>query len=172
MTPIDPVPRPRRNVELVLLILALAVGIGAQALVGVDRQKAFDTDFWFQSGLLALAALAFHVVLRIRAKYADPVILPLVVALNGLGLAMIHRLDRVGEDTGNNQLRWTLVAMAVAIAVIWFLKDHRILRRFTYISLAHQRRAPHPAAGARYLRRRSPGCERVDQDRFHDLPAR
>src|SRR6478736_2377540 len=136
MTPIDPVPRPRRNVELVLLVLALAVGIGAQALVGVDRQKAFDTDFWFQSGLLALAALAFHVVLRIRAKYADPVILPLVVALNGLGLAMIHRLDRVGEDTGNNQLRWTLVAMAVAIAVIWFLKDHRILRRFTYISLA------------------------------------
>ena len=136
MTPIDTVPRPRRNVELVLLVLALAVGIGAQALVGVDRQKAFDTDFWFQSGLLALAALAFHVVLRIRAKYADPVILPLVVALNGLGLAMIHRLDRVGEDTGNNQLRWTLVAMGVAIAVIWFLKDHRILRRFTYISLA------------------------------------
>ena len=104
--------------------------------MGVDQQKAFDTDFWFQSSLLAAAALAFHVVLRLRAKYADPVILPLVVALNGLGLAMIHRLDRVGEDTGNNQLRWTLVAMAVAIAVIWFLKDHRILRRFTYISLA------------------------------------
>ncbi|BAS06652.1 uncharacterized FtsW-like protein [Arthrobacter sp. Hiyo4] len=26
--------------------------------------------------------------------------------------------------------------MAVAIGVIWFLKDHRVLRRFTYISLA------------------------------------
>ena len=136
MTPIDPTPKPRRNVELVLLILALLVGIGANALVGVDRQKAFDTDFWFQSGLLTAAALAFHLVLRFRAKYADPVILPLVIALNGLGLAMIHRLDRVGEDTGNNQLRWTLVAMAVAIAVVFFLKDHRLLRRFTYISLA------------------------------------
>ena len=136
VTPIDPTPRPRRNIELVLLVLALAVGIGANALVGVDQQKAFDTDFWFQSSLLAAAALAFHIVLRFRAKYADPVILPLVVALNGLGLAMIHRLDRVGEDTGNNQLRWTLVAMAVSIAVIWFLKDHRVLRRFTYISLA------------------------------------
>ena len=118
MTPIDPTPKPRRNVELVLLVLALAVGIGANALVGVDQQKAFDTDFWFQSSLLAAAALAFHIVLRLRAKYADPVMLPLVVALNGLGLAMIHRLDRVGEDTGNNQLRWTLVAMAVSIAVI------------------------------------------------------
>ncbi|GAP55403.1 uncharacterized FtsW-like protein, partial [Arthrobacter sp. Hiyo6] len=136
MTQIDNTPKPRRNVELALLLLALAVGIGANALVGVDQEKAFDSDFWFQSSLLAAAALAFHVVLRVRAKYADPVILPLVVALNGLGLAMIHRLDRVGEDTGNNQLRWTLVAMAVAIVVIWFLKDHRILRRFTYISLA------------------------------------
>lgn len=136
MTQIEATPKPRRNAELALLILALAVGIGANALVGVDQEKAFDTDFWFQSSLLAAAALVFHVVLRIRAKYADPVMLPIVIALNGLGLAMIHRLDRVGEDTGNNQLRWTLVAMGVAIAVIWFLKDHRILRRFTYISLA------------------------------------
>jgi cell division protein FtsW (lipid II flippase) len=136
MTQIDGTPMPRRNIELLLLLLALSVGIGASALVGVDEPNAINSDFWFQSSLLAVASLAFHVVLRIRAKYADPVILPLVVGLNGLGLAMIHRLDAPGEDTGNNQLRWTLIAMAVAIAVIWFLKDHRILRRFTYISLA------------------------------------
>jgi cell division protein FtsW (lipid II flippase) len=136
MSQLSTIPKPRRNVELLLIILALAVGIGANMMVGVDKQKAFDSDFWFQSSLLAAAALAFHLVLRIRAKYADPVILPLVIALNGLGLAMIHRLDAPGEDTGNNQLRWTLIAMAVAIAVIWFLKDHRMLRRFTYISLA------------------------------------
>jgi cell division protein FtsW (lipid II flippase) len=132
----DTMPKPRRNVELALLMLALAVGIGANALISIDDQNSFDTDFWFQSSLLAVAALVFHVVLRLRAKYADPVILPIVVALNGLGLAMIHRLDPPGDDTGNNQLRWTLIAMAVAIAVIWLLKDHRILRRFTFISLA------------------------------------
>ncbi|MCA4133207.1 FtsW/RodA/SpoVE family cell cycle protein [Arthrobacter sp. M4] len=136
MTPIDAAPKPRRNVELVLLLLALGVGIGASALTGLNTDKSFDNDFWFQSSLLAVAALAFHVVLRIRAKYADPVILPIVVALNGLGLAMIHRLDPPGADAGNNQLRWTVVAMAVSLAVIWALKDHRILRRFTYISLA------------------------------------
>lgn len=136
MTPISAVAKPRRNVELALLVLALAVGIGASAMVGIDDPSSFDSDFWFQSSLLAVAALVFHVVLRVRAKYADPVILPLVVALNGLGLAMIHRLDGPNDDTGNNQLRWTLLAMAVAIAVIWFLKDHRVLQRFTYISLA------------------------------------
>ena len=147
--------------ELVLLVLALAVGIGANTLVGVDRQKAFDTDFWFQSSLLAAAALAFHLVLRIRAKYADPVILPLVVALNGLGLAMIHRLDRVGEDTGNNQLRWTLVAMAVAIAVIWFLKDHRDPPPLHLHLPGRQRGPADPAAGSGNLapvRSWAPGC--------------
>jgi hypothetical protein len=129
-------PKPRRNVELVLIVLALAVGIGASALVSINSEVGLDRDFWFQSSLLAVAAFAFHVVLRLRAKYADPVILPIVVALNGLGLALIHRMDGPTDDTGNNQLRWTLIAMAVSIAVIWFLKDHRVLRRFTYISLA------------------------------------
>ncbi|MFJ5692940.1 FtsW/RodA/SpoVE family cell cycle protein [Arthrobacter sp. NPDC093125] len=136
MTHADTMPKPRRNVELALLVLALTVSIGANALISIDDQNSFDTDFWFQSSLLAVAALVFHVVLRLRAKYADPVILPIVVALNGLGLAMIHRLDAPGDDTGNNQMRWTLIAMAVAIAVIWLLKDHRVLRRFTFISLA------------------------------------
>ncbi|MGG5172450.1 FtsW/RodA/SpoVE family cell cycle protein [Pseudarthrobacter sp. J1738] len=133
--PATAVPKPRRNIELVLLILALGVGIGASAMTGLNDPKAFNTDFWFQSSLLAVASLGLHIVLRFRAKYADPVILPMVVALNGLGLAMIHRLDTPGSETGNNQLRWTLIAMACAAVVIWFLKDHRILRRFTYISL-------------------------------------
>lgn len=129
-------PKPRRNVELALLVLALSVGIGASALVSINSTNGLNGDFWFQSSLLAVAAFAFHLVLRIRAKYADPVILPIVIALNGLGLALIHRMDAPGEDTGNNQLRWTLLAMAVSVAVIWFLKDHRVLRRFTFISLA------------------------------------
>ena len=172
MTHADTMPKPRRNVELLLLVLALAVSIGANALISIDEQNAFDTDFWFQSSLLAVAALAFHVVLRIRAKYADPVILPLVVALNGLGLAMIHRLDAPGEDTGNNQMRWTLIAMAVAIAVIWLLKDHRVLRRFTYISLAVSALllilplVPGISAGEIL------GRPRLDPARPHDLPAR
>jgi len=136
MTQVETAPKPRRNVELVLIVLALSVGIGASALVSINSKVGLDSDFWFQSSLLAVAALAFHVVLRLRAQYADPVILPIVVALNGLGLALIHRMDGPGDDTGNNQLRWTLIAMAVSIAVIWFLKDHRVLRRFTYISLA------------------------------------
>ncbi len=49
---------------------------------------------------------------------------------------MIRRLDMAtGTDAGPNQLKWTSVAVVAAIAVLWLLGDHRILRRFTYISL-------------------------------------
>lgn len=126
----------RRNVEAVLLLLALAVGIGANMLVGIDEDRAFDSDFWVQGGTLVALVLAFHIVLRFRAKYADPVILPIVTALNGIGLAMIHRLDIAESDNAaDRQLLWSTVAVAAAIGVMFLIKDHRILRRYTYISL-------------------------------------
>ncbi|MGN6404782.1 FtsW/RodA/SpoVE family cell cycle protein [Sinomonas sp.] len=127
--------RPRRNIELVLLILALVVGCGANAMTAINEGAALSSDFWMESGILAAASLALHISLRFRAKYADPVILPIVVTLNGLGLAMIHRLDTPDTDYGNAQARWTVIGMALAAVVIWVLKDHRTLRRFTYISL-------------------------------------
>ncbi|MDQ4491279.1 FtsW/RodA/SpoVE family cell cycle protein [Sinomonas sp. ASV486] len=135
MSGVETTVKPRRNVELALLTLALAVAIGANMMQGLQDGTAFGRDFWLQAALLAVPSLAIHTVLRFRAKYADPIILPIVVTLNGIGLAMIHRLDTPDTDYGNTQARWTVVGMVLALAVIWFLKDHRILRRFTYISL-------------------------------------
>ncbi|MDQ4501526.1 FtsW/RodA/SpoVE family cell cycle protein [Sinomonas sp. ASV322] len=138
MSAVDVASRPRRNIELVLLILALIVGNGANAMTSINEGTPLGSDFWMQTAILSVASLAVHIVLRVRAKYADPVILPIVVTLNGLGLAMIHRLDPTHApitDYGNAQARWTVVGMALAVVVILFLKDHRTLRRFTYISL-------------------------------------
>ncbi len=41
------------------------------------------------AGAVALA----HVAVRVLAPWSDQVLLPVAVAINGLGLAMIHRLD-------------------------------------------------------------------------------
>ncbi len=136
MSQLVTVAKPRRNIELLLLILAVAMGVMANALVNLNLGRTFDNDFYTQAAVLAGLSLAGHVTLRFRAKYADPVILPVVVALNGLGLAVIHRLDIVtGDNAGQRQWLWTGLAVAAAIAVLWLLKDHRILRRYTYISL-------------------------------------
>ena len=129
--------KPRRNVEALLLLVALTIGVGAGALVSLDRGQPLPPGFWLQAGTLTALAVVFHVVLRIGASYADPVILPVVVALNGIGIAVIQSLDTpTGADAGGNQLKWTVVSVLVAAAVLWFLKDHRLLRRYTYIALA------------------------------------
>ncbi|MCQ1948499.1 FtsW/RodA/SpoVE family cell cycle protein [Arthrobacter sp. zg-Y859] len=136
MSDVLTVPKPRRNTEALLLLVALLVGVGANMIVGLDEDRAFDSDFWVQGGTLMALVIIFHLVLRFRAKYADPVILPIVTALNGIGLAMIHRLDITnGDDAADRQLLWSTVAVAAGIAVLFIIKDHRILRRYTYISL-------------------------------------
>lgn len=136
--PQDPtLPRPRRNTELVLLLLGLCIGIGASLLAGLGMDRPITSDYWVQGAVLAIMALVFHLVLRLRARYADPYILPIVVTLNGLGIAMIHRLDVAeGDNAAGRQLMWTVVAMGAAIALLWLLKDHRVLRRWPYLFLA------------------------------------
>ncbi len=129
-------PKSRRNIEALLLVVALGVAISANLIVGLDKDNPLDSAFWTQSGVLAGLALVFHLVLRVRAKYADPVILPIVIALNGIGLAMIYRIDLANDTTvAESQFLWTSVAMAASIAVLLVFKNHRVLRRFTYISL-------------------------------------
>ena len=85
--------RRRRGAELFLLVLALVVGIGAYAAVGLGVEGTVPADI---VGVRRLAGRADHRrprVVRLVAPYADPVLLPIVAALNGLGLAVIHRID-------------------------------------------------------------------------------
>jgi cell division protein FtsW (lipid II flippase) len=125
--------RRRRGAELVLLLLALAVGIGAYAGVGLGVRGEVPADLIGYAGWLAALALGAHLVVRFTAPYADPVLLPVVTALNGLGLAMIYRWD-LTRDTGYSakQLMWTTLGVALFAAVLLLLRDHRRLQAFTY----------------------------------------
>ena len=128
--------RAGRGVELGLLLLALAVGWAAYALVGLGTADRVPADaVWYGVGM-AVMALGMHAVLRWRAPYADPVILPVVVAINGIGLAMIYRID-VAEHTdyARKQLVWTALSLVLAAAVLVALRDHRTLRRYTYTAM-------------------------------------
>jgi cell division protein FtsW (lipid II flippase) len=134
-------PRTRRNVELVLLLLAVAIVLVAYLNVGLAIDGTFPPDLIkYGFGLLALA-LGFHLVLRWRASYADPLMLPIATLLNGLGLVMIHRLDLAYGRTGGRlmapkQLVWSALAVLLAAGVIIILRDHRHLRRFTFTAMA------------------------------------
>jgi len=72
---------------------------------------------------------------RFVAPYADPVLLPVVAALNGLGLAIIHRLDLSLDTTyARQQLTWMSLGVLLFVITLVVLRDHRVLQRFTYTS--------------------------------------
>lgn len=130
--------RQRRGAELFLLVLALVVGIGAYAAVGLGVEGTVPADITGYGGWLVALILGAHVVVRFTAPYADPVLLPLVAALNGLGLAVIHRLDLAykamgrKDDYAQQQLIWMTLGVVLFAGTLLFLRDHRTLQRLTY----------------------------------------
>ena len=131
--------RRRRGAELALLILSLVVGIGAYAAVGIGVNGEAPVNLFTYGAWLAALVLICHFVIRVFAPYADPILLPIVSSLNGLGLAMIHRID-LANQSGNSdartfagtQLIWMSLGVALFVAVIVVLRDHRRLQAFTY----------------------------------------
>ncbi|NYE36317.1 cell division protein FtsW (lipid II flippase) [Nocardioides cavernae] len=131
--------RRRRGAELFLLVLALMVGIGAYAAVGLGVEGVVPADLVGYGGWLTALIVGAHVTVRLVAPYADPVLLPLVAALNGLGLAVIRRLDLTYEANGldqhtfaRQQLTWMTLGVILFVATLFLLRDHRVLQRFTY----------------------------------------
>ena len=132
--------RRRRGAELFLLVLALMVGIGAYAAVGLGVEGVVPADLVGYGGWLTALIVSAHITVRVVAPYADPVLLPLVAALNGLGLAVLRRLDHTYEINGDphtfarQQLTWMTLGVVLFIAALFLLRDHRGLQRFTYTS--------------------------------------
>ncbi|MEV0849220.1 FtsW/RodA/SpoVE family cell cycle protein [Streptomyces sp. NPDC049954] len=130
-------PPRRRGVELALIVLAVALSVSGYLVVGLTRNGAAPPDaLRYGAGLGGLALLA-HLVVRLRAPYADPLLLPIAVLLNGVGLVLIHRLDleTPGDRAAPAQLVWSTVGIGLFIVVVALLRDHRALRRFAYLSM-------------------------------------
>lgn len=128
-------PRSRRLTEFLLTLFAVALCPVSMYLI--DPERALENRMWLQALVVqGVGALLLHAVMYMRARYADPFILPLAVALNGLGLAMIYRIDlTTPANAGAAQLMWTGLAMLASAVVLFFLRDHKVLRKITYISL-------------------------------------
>ncbi len=118
-----------RNTELLLLLAASPVVLLAFALVlGADSAALTWPDLAVPAGLVA-AFVAAHVAVRVLAPSADPVLLPLMALLGGLGLAVITRLD---PDRAASQLLWLLVGVGVFVATLASVRSLERLARYKY----------------------------------------
>lgn len=134
--------RRSRTYELTLLIAATVVVGASLSIVEWAQEQRLTIDL--AKYVIAFVVLygAAHVAVRRFAPHADPLILPVVALLNGLGLVLIHRLD-LGNQKGENgrivetqeanqQVLWTLIGVAVLIGVLAVLRDHRTLSKYAY----------------------------------------
>jgi cell division protein FtsW (lipid II flippase) len=133
-----------RGLELGLLVFVAGLVTLALLLVEADQQQQLSRSLLYL-GLTYLGMFGVaHLAVRALAPYADPLILPCVALLNGLGLVMIHRLDlaaaRQAVSTGqplettdaSRQVVWTAVALVLFVAVLWWVRDHRRLASYGY----------------------------------------
>lgn len=129
--------RPRRAVEMILMLLAVTVGIGGYVLTTINRTGEVPQNLLRHIVVLIVFAVVAEIGMHYLAPYADPVILPVAVALTGMGLAMIYRLDmsyilREEPTVGMRQAIFAGISILAAFGTLALVKDQRTLRRFTY----------------------------------------
>ena len=133
-----------RNIELVLLAFAAAIVTAALVLVEANQENELTRSLvYVGAAYLGLFTVA-HFAVRKLAPYADPVMLPCVALLNGLGLVMIHRLDLAAADRAvalgreaptvliQRQVAWTAIGLVLFVGVLYFVRNHRTLARYGY----------------------------------------
>ena len=127
----------RRNGEVGLLFYATLITAVALLIVEANQQRALNWDLLSYTLVFLTIFVCAHLAVRRYAPYADPLLLPVVALLNGLGLVLIHRLDLAEGTTGGpsagQQMLWTLVGVTGFALVVVGLKDHRLLARYDYI---------------------------------------
>jgi cell division protein FtsW (lipid II flippase) len=128
-------------------MLAFVAGLVTLALVLVDSDQQHAPSMQVVSYGLAYLALfgAAHAAVRRWAPFADPLLLPCVALLNGLGIVMIHRLDvafanRAARNATTyaaltpKQLVYTTFGLALFAAVLALVRNHRAVARYGYTS--------------------------------------
>jgi cell division protein FtsW (lipid II flippase) len=143
-----PVAVQRRGTELFLIGFGLVLTMLAFTSVSAAYSSRLPSGLVQDGiGFVALAAVA-HAAVRRFAPYADPVLLPAALTLNGLGLVLIHRLDlattshaqaagtSAGVAAAPLQLVWTVIGVVLFVGVLAVVRDHRRLESLTYTAMA------------------------------------
>ncbi|NUP45950.1 MAG: FtsW/RodA/SpoVE family cell cycle protein, partial [Catenulispora sp.] len=144
----------RRNTELGLSLFAVGITMFAYANVGLADNGKLPAGMWGYGAGLAVVALVANLLIRYAAPYADPLFLPLAIFLNGIGLVLIYRLDVYDKEhyaalhavnpvkyhipphgSTTNQLMFTALSIMVFAGFLLFIKDHKVLQRYAYISM-------------------------------------
>jgi cell division protein FtsW (lipid II flippase) len=138
--PMVPLVRGRGRTELIMLVFAFGLVAFAFANVGYSLKGRLPSSMAEYLGAFIVIMLIAHVAVRRLAPWSDPLLLPLAAMLNGLGIVMIYRLAAQGNlltapmspSATGIQILYTAIGIGCFVAVLAFIREPRVLQRYTY----------------------------------------
>lgn len=119
--------------ELGLVVLSGGITAGAYVLASLGERSSMPARIVpFMLFVLSLVVVA-HFAVRLLARGADPLILPMASLLHGMGFVMIARLS---DRWAGLQATWSLIGVAAFVVTLIFVERPSDLRRYQYTSLA------------------------------------
>lgn len=118
-----------RPTELALLGLAAAATLAAVATAPLRDGRPASVAELAPALALAGCAAAIHLILCLRGRREDPVLLPTTALLMGLGLALSRRL---APDLAGRQLLWQILALSALGTAAAAPLDLGLMRRYRY----------------------------------------
>ena len=127
--------RSRGITQLLLILLGQSLGFAGYILTSLFRDNQLPELWpvlgacWYGLGILIAVGV------RLALPYADPLLLPIVLALTGIGLAELHRIDLTSDLPPMLYTQFLAVAIGVAalLVIVFLLKDPRRLKGFPFL---------------------------------------
>lgn len=120
----------RRSREALLLALPALLGLIGAASAATAHDGRYTVGPVAAVIAVILVFVAMHVALRLLAPDADPLLLPLVGALVGIGLV---ELGRIAPTLARDQLLWVAVGATVFVVLLVVMRDHHELQNYSYL---------------------------------------
>ncbi|MFA5809074.1 MAG: FtsW/RodA/SpoVE family cell cycle protein [Thermoleophilia bacterium] len=119
--------RNRELANFLPVILLMVIGFASVYATRSAQISAASLSY----GLLFVGLfLAVHLLLRLAAPHADPLMLPLAALLSAIGIMMIYRIDPVLAAA---QTRWLMIGLGLFSLIIILLRNYRRLDDYIYL---------------------------------------
>lgn len=113
--------------------MASGITAGAYVLASLGKNASIPARIGTFLGVVLTLVVLSHIAVRKLARGADPLFLPVVALLHGIGFVMIARLS---ERLAGLQATWSLVAVGAFLATLVLVDRIGDLRRYQFTSLA------------------------------------
>jgi cell division protein FtsW (lipid II flippase) len=140
MSTVNAIGHTSRMLNFSVRIMSFLVSLGLFITLLFKNGTGITQSSWLWIGIFALICVVFYLVVGLRDRYVDPILLPVVLLINSIGLIFVYRIavdPKSGLDDGDAIRQFVAFGLGISICIflVLVLKDIRILRHYYWTSM-------------------------------------